>query len=336
MKHRVAILTTRPMAESIFSAEDLAFLNQFADCNKIEDLPETLSDADMQRLIRGADACVTCWGTPKLTEAMLQAAPDLKLVAHAAGTIKNLIPPALWQTRCRVTSNAPVIAEDVAQTVLALTLTSLLGLWGNAESTRAGGWQGGESGQFKTKKINGLKIGLVGYSSVCREVITLFKVFDCDIRVWDPYVCPMEMRQAGVTWMPLDDLMASCDVVSLHAPANEDCRHLIHGDNLRLLQDGALFINTARGMIVDEAALIRELETGRIFACIDVTDPEPPAVDHPFRKMHNVILTSHVAGGHTANGRKRLGANAILQIYNYLTKGLLANEVRQEMLEHMA
>jgi len=111
---------------------------------------------------------------------------------------------------------------------------------------------------------------------------------------------------------------------------------MLNSANLPLLQDGALFINTARGTLVEEPALIRELETGRIFACIDVADPEPPAIDHPFRTLDNVILTPHIAGGHTVNGRHKLGRNSIKEIYNYLTKGTLAYEVREEMLERMA
>jgi phosphoglycerate dehydrogenase-like enzyme len=177
----------------------------------------------MLELIRGADACITCWGTPPLTgDARGRAKPEL--VAHAAGSIRHLIPPELWQTGCRVTSNAPVIAEDVAQTVLALTLTSLSRLWENAAATRAGKWLGGEANVQATRRLNGLKIGLVGFSSVCREVIRC-SVLRLRHPVWDPYVCPAEMRRWNVTWMELDALLAACDVVSLHAPANPDCRH---------------------------------------------------------------------------------------------------------------
>jgi phosphoglycerate dehydrogenase-like enzyme len=119
-------------------------------------------------------------------------------------------------------------------------------------------------------------------------------------------------------------------------PATEECRHIINEKNAPLIKDGALFVNTARGMLVEEAALIKELQSGRIFACLDVTDPEPPAADHPFRKLGNVILTPHLAGGHTVNGRHMLGRNSIIEVYNYLTRGLLKYEIRKEMLEHMA
>lgn len=333
---KVALLLTAGMAESIFREEDLDVLRTVADFNDPKALPEKMTQDVMLELIAGADAAVTCWGTPSFTPAMLDAAPDLRLIAHAAGTIKSLIPQEVWDRHIRVTSNAPMIAKDVAQTVLTLTMTSLLQLWSNAAGTKNGGWKGGESGTFTTRKLNGLTIGVIGLSYVGREVIRIFEPFGVHIKLYDPYACPIEARKYNAELVSLEELLSSCDVVTVHTPANEDCRHLLNASNLPLLRDGTLFINTARGMIVDESALIRELETGRIFACIDVTDPEPPAKDNPLRSLDNVILTSHVAGGHTKNGRKFLGENTILQLCNYLTKGFLEYEVREEMLTHMA
>jgi phosphoglycerate dehydrogenase-like enzyme len=333
MRYKVALLLNRPMAESIFADADLSFLSKFADFNPVSSLPEKLTRERMAELLPGADACVTCWGTPSFTPELLAAAPGLKLIAHAAGSVKKLLPPEFWRTGCRVTSNSPVIAEEVAQTVLAFALTSEFRLWEYAADTRNGGWK---SCQLKTRRLAGLKVGLVGLSNVCREVIKLFKFFGCEIVVYDPYASPFELADLGVAGASLTDLLSTCDIVSLHAPANEDCRHMINGGNLPLLKDGALFINTARGMLVDEDSLLKELRTGRIFACLDVTDPENPPPDHPFRTLPNVVLTPHIAGGATENGRKRLGANAISETYHYLTKGLLKYEVREEMLEHMA
>jgi len=167
-------------------------------------------------------------------------------------------------------------------------------------------------------------------------VIKILKPFNCKLLVYDPYVSPFEFESLGVCGTDLNTLLATSNIVTVHAPSTNDTYHMLNSANLPFLQNGALFINTARGTLVEESALIKELETGRIFACIDVTDPEPPAIDHPFRTLDNVILTPHIAGGHTVNGRHKLGRNSIKEIYNYLTKGTLAYEVREEMLEHMA
>jgi len=335
-KHKVAIAVNRAMARSIFRPEDLGFLSDFARVNDVEALPETMTAEFMRGLLTGAEACITCWGTPPFTEELLRHAGDLRLIAHAAGSVKNLVPASFWGSSCRITSNAPVIAEDVAQTVLALILSSLKGLWGFAGSTRAGRWAGGEKSFVPMRRLDGLQVGVVGASLVGREVIKILRPFGCTFALYDPYVSPIEAASLRAVPMRIEELLSTSDVVTLHAPPNEDCRHLINGDTAPLLKDGSLFINTARGMLVEEEALIRELKTGRLFACIDVTDPEPPAPDHPFRTLENVVLTPHVAGGHTVNGRRMLGANSIAEVYNYLTKGTLRHEFRPEMVRHMA
>ncbi|MCL2479865.1 MAG: hydroxyacid dehydrogenase, partial [Treponema sp.] len=260
----------------------------------------------------------------------------LRMIAHAAGSIKNLVPASFWNTGCRLTSNAPVIAEDVAQTTLAFILCSLKSLWGFAKSTRDGQWAGGEKSHFVTRRLDGLRVGVIGASNVGREVIKILAPFRCEIVLSDPYISPMEAANLGVKLISLDELISTSDVVTIHAPPVESARHIINARTAPMLKDGALFINTARGMSVDENALIKELQTGRIFACIDVTDPEPPAPDHPFRKLENVILTPHIAGGHTVNGRHMLGENSIREVYNFLTKGLIRYDIRKEMLDLMA
>jgi len=337
MKTKVAILVNKPMANSIFAPADLDYLAEFADYNPIDELPDTMTLDFMREQLKDADCAVTCWGTPNITDELIDCAPNLRFIAHAAGTVKNLIPPRMWKERkCRVTSNAPVIAEAVAQTTLSFILTSLGQFWSISKSTRDGNWSGGEKSTFTTKTINGLTVGIVGASLVGQEVIKILEPFKCKLLLCDPYISKYDAEALGVTLVDMDTLMKTSDIVTLHTPANPDCYHIVNGDNLPLMKDGALLVNTSRGTVIDEPALIKELETGRIFACVDVTDPEPPAKDHPFRSLPNVILTPHIAGGHTANGRKKLGRNSINTIYNYTVKGIIKFEVREEMLSRMA
>jgi len=332
-KFKVAVLVFKKMAGSIFSKSTLDFLHSFADTNDFETLPEKMNTDYMKAALKDADACVTCWGTPAFTDDMFG---SLRIIAHAAGSVKNLVPENFWKTGCRLTSNAQIIAEDVAQTVLALILCSLKNLWGFANETRAGLWAGGEKSHFVTRRLDGLRVGIVGASNVGKETIKILAPFKCEIVLSDPYISPIEAASLGVKLIGLEELLSTSDVISLHVPPVESGRHIINSRTAPMIKDGALFINTARGMSVDENALIKELQTGRIFACIDVTDPEPPSADHQFRKLDNVILTPHVAGGHTVNGRHMLGDNSVKEIYNFLTKGLIKYEIRKEMLSLMA
>lgn len=335
-RFKVALALKKSIAKSIFCEEDLNFLQSFAEINPVDGLPDEVTHPYMEKILHDADACVTCWGTPQFTGELLASAKKLRLITHAAGSIKSLVPECFWETGCRITSNGPIIAEDVAQTVLAFILFSLRGFWTFAKDTRDGNWSGGEASLFTTRRLNGLTVGIIGASNVGREVIKILKPFGCEIKIYDPYLSPIEEKELGVEAVALNDLISSSDVLSLHAPPTEGCRHMINRETAALIKDGALFINTARGMLVDEPAFIDELKKNRFFACIDVTDPEPPAKDHPFRTLGNVILTPHIAGGHTVNGRLMLGRNAISEIYNYLHKGQLKFEVRREMVGNMA
>ncbi len=335
--YKVAILVEKELAYSIFREKDLAFLSTFATFNPIDELPEKITPEFMEAQLPDADACITCWRTPTFSKELLDKNPKLRFIMHGAGAVRNLVCPEFWTMQGRhISSNAPVIAEDVAQTTLALILASLKQMWAFNAMTHAGGWKGGEHGTFTTKRLDEMNVGIVGCSLVGKEVIKILRPFNCHLRVWDPYLSPLEAEILHVEQMELDELIATSDVLTMHAPANPDCKNILNAKNIPLIKDGALLVNTARGLEIEEEALIRELKTGRFFACLDVTSPEPPAVDNPLRGMDNVVLTPHIAGGHTIQGRKMLGRNTIKEVYNYLTKGLIAYEVRGEMLEHMA
>lgn len=335
---KVAILVEKSLADSLFLKRDLEFLGTFAQFNPVEELPAKITLEFMDEKLENADACITCWRTPTFTKELLDRHPKLRFIMHGAGAVRNLVCPEFWDMKGRhISSNAPIIAKDVAQTTLAFMMPSLKQFWQMSAMIRSGMWKGGEAGNFTTMNVDkDLKVGLIGCSLVGKEVIQILKPFGCSIKVWDPYMSPIEAEMLGVEKAELNDLLSTSDVVSMHAPANEDCRNIINAQNLPLIRDGAVFINTARGLEVDETALIEELKKGRFFACLDVTSPEPPAMDNPLRTLPNVILTPHMAGGHAMQNRSLMGRNAIKEVYNYLTKGLIAYEVRGEMLSHMA
>ena len=334
---KVAILVNYRLAHSIFRESDLAFLGTFAEYNSIEQLPEAITQEYMDEMLDNADAAITSWNTPAFTEEMINKHTKLRFIMHAAGTVKSLVPKSFWTIPGKhISCNAPVIAEDVAQTTLALILCTLKEMWSFRTMTYEGRWKGGEKGVYTTRRLDELNVGIIGCSLVGKEVIKILKPFHPHIRVWDPFLSPLEAEMLEIEKMELNDLIASSDVLTLHAPANEDCRNILNRENIPLIKDNALVINTARGILIEEEPFIDELKTGRFFACLDVTNPEPPKPDNPLRTMPNVFMTPHMAGGHTINGRHMLGRNAIKEVYNFLTKGLIAFEVRGEMLEHMA
>jgi phosphoglycerate dehydrogenase-like enzyme len=156
-------------------------------------------------------------------------------------------------------------------------------------------------------------VGIVGASTTGRMTIELLHSYDVDIAVYDPYLPHDEARELGVRKQELDELMAACPVVSIHAPDTAETRRMIDARRLALLPDGATLINMARGALVDTEALVEQLRTRRIEAILDVTDPEPLPPDHPLWELPNVLLTPHVAGS-MGNELLRLGDAAVTEV----------------------
>ena len=255
---------------------------------------EPANKAALIALLPPADACITSWDVAPLDAEVLAAAPKLRAMAHAAGSVKRFVSDAVWARHIQVTSAAPALARDVAETTLGLIIVGAKRILPLAEHVRAGGWR--ESTAWPAREVSSSVIGLVGASSVGRHVLDLLRPFRTTVLLYDPFVTAAEAAQLGAVKVELAELVRRADIVSLHAPAVPATHHMLTHELLRQMKDDAVLINTARGALIDEPALIDELRQGRLFAFLDVTDPEPPTPDSPLRSLPNVIVTPHLAG----------------------------------------
>ena len=312
-----------------------------SDVKKIADIytpivpPQTTSgDRDfILEHIPDAEIVITSWNTARLDSDVIAAAPKLRLLVHAAGSIKPVVSDALWDAGVRAVSAAPAIAVGVAEFTLGLMLTaSKRAFWG-ANGVREGRWRDAIDVYGEAFEIYRQKIGIIGASNVGKTIIRLLKNFECDVLLFDPYCTEETANELGVTKVAtLDELFSSCKIVSLHAPSTEGTKGMIRGRHLSLLPNGAVFINTARNEILNEPECIEEMRKGRFIACLDVTDPvEPCPEDHPYRTLPNVMLTPHIAGA-VAENRLRLGALAADEIQAYCEGRPLKYEVKREQL----
>ncbi|MEV4558119.1 hydroxyacid dehydrogenase [Kitasatospora sp. NPDC049285] len=243
-----------------------------------------------------ADVLVTSWGCPPLDEAVLAAAPRLRAVIHAAGSVKHHVTDACWQRGLQVTSAAWANALPVAEYTVAAVLFAnkqLLRLAADYRELRARhDWQAAypRIGNYRRT------VGVVGASQIGRRVLELLRPFDLDLLLHDPFLAPDEAAALGARLVELDELCTLSDVVSVHAPELPATRHMIDRRRLALLPDGGTVINTSRGSLIDQEALVDELVTGRLHAVLDVTSPEVLPEDSPLYDLPNVLLTPHVAG----------------------------------------
>ena len=294
-----------------------------------------LSTEALGRLVDGAAAAITGWGTPRLDQALLDSHRELRLVAHAAGSIRQLLPlAAIESERLEVTDAAIHIGEAVTEFVMAQIFT-----WLRQPLALAQGMRDREPWLALRSRLLGRllgeqAVGLVGAGYIGRMMTRQLQAFGARVTIHDPYMRGDDATRLGVDLVSLDTLLSESDIVSLHVPALPETRHMIGAAELARIRDGALLINTARGAIVDEAALIAELRMGRMTAAIDVYEMEPLPDDSPLRTLDNALLSPHAAG-HTQDTYLRQGANAVDEVVR-LNREELQHRVTTRMLSTMA
>jgi len=278
------------------------------------------------------EVLLTGWGCPALTTEVLDAAPRLRLVAHAAGTVRDFVAPFVLERGIRVSTAADANAIPVAEFTVAAILFAGKGVFLARERYRATR----EPPLLLTGRVgnNGAVIGIVGASRIGRRVIERLRPYDLELLVSDPYLDPGEADRLGVELLALDELLRRSDVVSLHAPATAETRGMLGAAELALLRDGATLVNTARGSLVDPVALDAELVSGRINAVLDVTEPPRLPADSPLFELPNVFLTPHIAGS-GGNELHRLADSAVAEIERFCATGELEHEVTLAVLATM-
>jgi len=335
MVPKLAFAMAADKTRHVFDDEALARLAR--NCDIVQTAPlEEFSSPDARKVLGEIDILITGWGCPMVTAEVVRAAPNLKLIAHAAGTVKFTLDPAVYEAGIRVTHAADANAVPVAEYTLAAILFANKRVFELRDRYRAD--PGRRSSYALMDQPIGnyhRTVGLVGASRIGRRVAKMLTGFDFTVLLSDPFVTKGDPVLAGAELVDLDTLVARSDIVSVHAPSLPTTRAMFGAPQFKLMRDGASFINTARGSLVNEAAMIAELQTGRIHAVIDVTDPEIPASDSPLFSLPNVFLTPHVAGA-VGTERLRLGELAIEEVERFVAGKALEFEIEPALLERLA
>ncbi|WP_223205868.1 hydroxyacid dehydrogenase [Streptomyces xanthii] len=283
------------------------------------------------------EVLLTGWGCPPIDTQVLDRAPRLRAVIHAAGTVKTFLSRDAYVRGIAVSSAAAANAVPVAEFTLAAIILGAKRAFPLSQLFRTRRTHRTEADLHRHAWLgtHGITVGVVGASHTGRRVVQLLRSLDAEVLLYDPYVGDAEAELLGATRTDLDTLVATSDVVTLHAPATAETRHLLDARRLGLLRPGALLVNTARGPLVDTEALVPHLVDGRIDAVLDVTDPEPLPPGHPLWDLPNVFITPHMAGAQ-GNEVARLGALAVDELARYARGVPLNHPVLLEDLEHIA
>jgi phosphoglycerate dehydrogenase-like enzyme len=328
MDTRIGVIIPEPLRERIFSRRDRERLDALGEVRWKEGA-EHLSVEEAAEFLAGCTVGVGSWGTPHPCEELLALSPELKLWEHVAGSVKHMFGPHMDGRDLTIASCAPAIAECVAEITLGQLIVGLKRVLENVALNR----RGKTPQPSNSKTLCEATVGIAGASHVGRDVIRLLKPFGSRILLYDPYVSAEEAKELGTE--KVDDLVALCarsDAVSLHTPALESTSHIMGEKEFQAMPDDGVFINTSRGMCVDETALIAELEKGRLLAFLDVSDPEPADDDSPLRRLPNAFYTSHIAG----LGHHKMGGQAVDDIAAFLQGRSPLLAVTEDMLDRIA
>lgn len=249
-------------------------------------------EAELLRLVPDAAAILTCW--KQVTPAVLQAASRCRIVSRYGIGLDNIALAEATRLGIRVTNVPDFCRDEVSDHVLALILAWSRRIVAFATATSRGEWN--LSAGNTIPRLRGQTLGLVGYGTLARALAPKAAALGLRILAYTPRLTADQVVPWGEATTNLDQLLHESDYVSLHLPLTPATRGLINAARLRQMKPNALLINTARGAIIDEAALLTALRDGWIAgAALDVLSEEPPAPDHPLLTLDNVLITPHAA-----------------------------------------
>lgn len=246
----------------------------------------------------------------KVTADLMAKAPQLKLIARAGVGLDNIDLPAATKRGIQVVNSPSAASASVAELTVGLYLALLRGLYPAITSTKAGRWERGTHGH----ELAGRTVGFVGYGRIAREVARRLRAFGARTVAYDPFV---SAPGDGTEMRTLPETLGGADIVSVHAASTPENRHLINAAAFAAMRPDSYLVNVARGALIDEAALLGALNSGRLAgAALDVFETEPPTnralLEHP-----KVLATPHL-GASTEEGQQRAGTEIVAEVLRVL------------------
>ncbi len=316
--------------DQIYGSDTVAEIRKLVD---LVDASDRVGNLDALRDdLAQTEVILSGWGMMVLDEEFLGAAPRLRAVLYGAGSVREFVTEEFWRRDILLTSAYRANGIPVSEFTIAAMVFGTKKVLQSSQLTR-------RERRFmrptEAQGMYGTKIGVIGAGMVGSGVLNRLKTYEVQTFCHDPFLAADRAQELGTTPMGLDDIFRTCDCVSLHAPDIPSTQGMITGEHFRSMKEGAIFINTARGAIIREREMIEVLKEGRIFAFIDVTDPEPPAPDSELYTLPNVFLTPHTSGA-IGQERRRQGKYVLEELRCFLNGEPARYRVTREMMEWMA
>jgi phosphoglycerate dehydrogenase-like enzyme len=263
--------------------------------------------------IRGFDALIANRERTQFTRALLEQLPDLQIIAQTGNHAHHVDFDAARDLGIVVAKASGGVSIGTAELTMGLALAVMRRIPEVDRAVKSGDWP-----TPMTPILYGRTMGIVGLGRLGRHVAGLAGAFGMRVVAWSPTLTEEVARKSGAAFMELDDVLRTADIVSIHVSLNPETANLIDRRRLALMKPTSYLINTARGPIVNEAAMVSALEAGRIAgAGLDVFDEEPLPAGHPLTRLPNVVLTPHI-GWPTDHGYEQFAHSAVAVLLDFM------------------
>jgi len=294
---------------------------------EVQILTEKLSsDAAVAEALRGSQAIIPVRERTKLTASLLERLPGLEYISQTGNHVYHVDMEAATR-RGIVVSLAPG-GNSTTELAFGLMLAIMRRIPQTDAAMRRGDWP-----LVLGHVLKGKTLGILGLGKIGTEVATVARAFGMQVIAWGPTLTDERAARSGASFMPLEEVLKAADVVSIHLALSEQSRNLLSEARLRLMKKSAYLVNTARGAIIDETALVKILRENAIAgAALDVFVDEPLPKNHPLLELENVVLTPHL-GWPTDSGFEGFANNAVANILDYM-EGKLTRALNPEALQY--
>jgi D-3-phosphoglycerate dehydrogenase len=265
----------------------------------------------------------------QVDRAVLERAPKLRVIGRAGVGVDNVDLDAATAAGVLVMNTPGGNAISVAEHTLALMLAMARHIPEASASTRSGKW---EKKKFLGNELRGKTLGIIGLGSIGRQVVKRARAFEMRVVVHDPYVTAKIAHDLGVEMLPLADLYAASDYITLHVAATPETQGMLSAEAFAAMKPGVRIVNCARGELVDEPALLAAMQSGKVAgAAMDVFSVEPPPAGFPLFAASGLVATPHI-GGSTEEAQEIVGVRIAEQVVEYLRSGVAINAVNMPAL----
>lgn len=299
-----SILVTRRLPDAVQARIARDYDAEFNDEDKV------FSPEELLRRCEGKDAVLPCHSERFTAEVIEQLPGSVKIIANFSVGVDHVDLEAAKQRGIVVTNTPDVLSDATAEIALLLTLGAARRASEGERLVRSGEWKDWSPSFMVGTQVTGKTVGVVGMGRVGQVAAKRFRGFDMQVRYHNRSQLSADKEQGAIYHADLDEMLGQCDVVSLHCPATPESRGMINAERLSRMKDGAILVNTARGALVDDDALLDALRSGKLSAAgLDVFNGEPGG-DPRYRELENVFLLPHI-GSATVDTRNAMGDRAL-------------------------